>query len=162
MALDYISGRADINVKQLKHMALTGKGVISGRGVLLMKPQTYMNRSGEAVADAARFYKIPPEKIIVIFDDISLEPGKLRVKRKGSSGGQKGVKDIIDHMGESFPRIKIGIGDRENRDFDLGDYVLSKLTPGDKNKLTSDFDKVFDAVELILNGEIDKAMNLYN
>lgn len=162
MALDYISGRADIPVKQLKHMALTGKGVIGGKGVLLMKPQTYMNRSGEAIADAARFYKIPPEKIIVIFDDVSLEPGKLRVKRKGSSGGQNGVKSIIEHIGENFPRIKIGIGDRENRDYDLGDYVLSKLTAEDKGKLVSGFDKVFDAVELILNGEIDKAMNLYN
>ncbi len=162
MALDYISGRADIPVKQLKHMALTGKGAIGGRGVLLMKPQTYMNRSGEAIADAARFYKIPPEKVIVIFDDISLEPGKLRVKRKGSSGGQKGVQSIIEHIGENFPRIKIGIGDRENRDFDLGDYVLSKLTAADKGRLVSGFDKVFGAVELILNGEIDKAMNLYN
>lgn len=162
MALDYISGRADIPVKQLKHMALTGKGTIGGRSVLLMKPQTYMNRSGEAIADAARFYKIPPEKVIVIFDDISLEPGKLRVKRKGSSGGQKGVQSIIEHIGENFPRIKIGIGDRENRDFDLGDYVLSKLTAADKGRLVSGFDKVFGAVELILNGEIDKAMNLYN
>lgn len=162
MALDYISGRADIPVKHLKHMALTGKGVIGGKGVLLMKPQTYMNRSGEAIADAARFYKIPPEKIIVIFDDISLEPGKLRVRRKGSSGGQNGVKSIIEHIGENFPRIKIGIGDRENRDFDLGDYVLSKLTAEEKGILVSGFDKVFSAVELILNGEIDKAMNLYN
>lgn len=162
MALDYISGRADISVKSLKHMALTGKGVIGGKGVLLMKPQTYMNNSGEAIADAARFYKIPPEKIIVIFDDISLEPGRLRIRRKGSSGGQNGVKSIIEHIGENFPRIKIGIGDRANKEYDLADYVLSKLTPDEKNVLTSGFDKVYSAVELILNGEIDKAMSVYN
>ena len=162
MALDYISGRADISVKSLKHMALTGKGVIGGKGVLLIKPQTYMNNSGEAIADAARFYKIPPEKIIVIFDDISLEPGRLRIRRKGSSGGHNGIKSIIEHIGENFPRIKIGIGDRENKEYDLADYVLSKLTPAEKNALASGFDKVFSAVELILNDEIDKAMSLYN
>lgn len=162
ITLDYISGRANIPVKQLKHMALTGKGVIGGKNVLLMKPQTFMNKSGESIADAARFYKIPPQNIIIIFDDISLEPGQLRIRRKGSDGGHNGIKSIIEHIGEDFPRIKIGIGAKPNPDYELADYVLSKLNENEYSKISAEFDKIFNALELIINGEIDKAMNICN
>jgi len=162
MALDYISGRSEIQVKQLKHMALVGKGTLGGKSVMLMKPQTYMNKSGEAIADAANFYKIPPENVIVIFDDISLEPGQLRIKRKGSDGGHNGIKSIIEHIGEGFPRIKIGIGAKPHPDYELADYVLSKLTSSEYSKISADFDKIYSALEHIINGEIDKAMNICN
>lgn len=162
MALDYISGRANITVKQLKHMALTGRGIICGKNVMLMKPQTFMNKSGEAVADAARFYKIPPQNIIIIFDDISLEPGQLRIKRKGSDGGHNGIKSVIEHIGEEFPRIKIGVGAKPSPDYDLADYVLSKLTSNEYTKINAEFDKIYNALELIINSEIDKAMNICN
>jgi len=162
MALDYISGRAGIPVKKLKHMALTGKGDINGKKVLLLKPQTYMNNSGEAVASAAKYYKIPAQNIIVIFDDISLDLGKLRIRRKGSDGGHKGIKSIIEHIGEDFPRIKIGIGKKPHPDYNLSDYVLSGLSQGEYKEITSEFDKLFKALGLIIDGEIDKAMNICN
>lgn len=162
MALDYISGRVGIPIKKLKHMAMVGKGSIGDTSVLLMKPQTYMNNSGEAVADAASYYNIAPENIIVIFDDISLDIGQLRIKRKGSDGGHNGLKSIIQHMGDGFPRIKIGIGAKPHPEYELADYVLSKLTANEYSKISADFDKVFTAIELILNGEIDKAMNNCN
>jgi len=162
MVLDYISGRAEIPVKKLKHMAMTGKGNIAGKSVLLMKPQTYMNNSGESVADAAAYYKIPPENIIIIFDDISLELGQMRIRRKGSDGGHKGIKSIIEHIGQDFPRLKIGIGNKPHPDYNLADYVLSKLKAEDYARISAGFDKVFGALELIISGETDKAMNIYN
>ena len=162
MALDYISGRAGIPVKQLKHMALVGKGVLAGKNVLLLKPQTYMNSSGEAIRDAAGYYKIPSENVIVIFDDVSLEPGQIRIRRRGSDGGHNGIKSIIEHIGDDFPRIKIGIGAKPHPDYDLADYVLSKFTDGDYAKISAGFDKIYSALELIINGETDKAMNTCN
>jgi len=161
-ALDYIAGRADISLKQLKHMSLSGRGILGGKSVLLIKPQTFMNNSGEAVADAARYYKIPPEKVVVIFDDISLEPGQIRIKRRGSDGGHNGIKSVIDHIGEDFPRIKIGIGVKQNPEYELADYVLSKLTADEITKITANFGNIYAALELIINDEIDRAMNLYN
>lgn len=162
MALDYISGRADISIKQLKHMALIGKGTLGGKSVMLMKPQTFMNNSGEAIADAANYYKIPPENVIVIFDDISLELGQLRIKRKGSDGGHNGIKSIIQHIGDGFPRIKIGIGAKPHPDYDLADFVLAKLTSNEYSAISIGFDKINSALELIINDEIDKAMNTCN
>lgn len=162
-ALDYIAGRAGIDVKKLKHMSLTGNGVIAGKKVLLLKPQTYMNRSGEAVADAMRFYKLQPSQVLVIFDDISLEPGRLRVRRSGSAGGHNGIKSIIECLGnENFPRVKIGVGQKPENYGDLADWVLSELTVSERNAICRNYDNIFDAVGLIINGEIDKAMQLCN
>lgn len=162
LTLDYISGRANIPVKQLKHMALSGKGVIAEKSVLLMKPQTFMNKSGQAVADAMNYYKVPPEKVIVIIDDISLEPGQLRIKRKGSAGGHNGLKSIIEYIGDDFPRIKIGIGAKPNPEYDLADYVVSKLTAEEYSRISANFDKIYTALESILIGDIEKAMNICN
>lgn len=162
-ALDYIAGRAGIDVKKLKHMSLTGNGVIAGKKVLILKPQTYMNRSGEAVADAMRFYKLQPSQVLVIFDDISLEPGRLRVRRSGSAGGHNGIKSIIECLGnENFPRVKIGVGQKPENYGDLADWVLSDLTVSERNAICRNYDNIFDAVGLIINGEIDKAMQLCN
>lgn len=162
-ALDYIAGRAGIDVKKLKHISLTGNGVIAGKKVLLLKPQTYMNRSGEAVADAMRFYKLQPSQVLVIFDDISLEPGRLRVRRSGSAGGHNGIKSIIECLGnENFPRVKIGVGQKPENYGDLADWVLSELTVSERNAICRNYDNIFDAVGLIINGEIDKAMQLCN
>ena len=130
---------------------------------LLMKPQTYMNNSGEAVREAAQFYKIPPERVIVISDDISLDIGKQRVKRKGSDGGQKGLRSIIYHLqSDAFPRIKIGVGKKPHPDYDLADWVLSDIPACDWGTFESSLNNAKNAVELILQGKIDLAMNQYN
>ena len=130
---------------------------------MLMKPQTYMNLSGEAVRDCAAFYKIPPENIIVICDDINLDVGKMRIRRKGSDGGQNGVKNIIYHLNnDRFPRIKIGIGKKPHPDYDLADWVLSEFTKKELEALEPVLKNACDAIELIVNGETDKAMNQFN
>ena len=122
-----------------------------------------MNNSGEAVRDCAQFYKIPPEHIIVIFDDISLEVGKMRIKRKGSDGGHNGIKSIIYHLNsDNFPRIKIGVGSKPHPEYDLKDWVLSNFTNSEQKTLVEVFDNALDAVKLITNDKIDEAMNLYN
>ncbi|MDD4125870.1 MAG: aminoacyl-tRNA hydrolase, partial [Eubacteriales bacterium] len=122
-----------------------------------------MNNSGEAVADAVRFYKLNAENILVIFDDASLDVGKLRIRRSGSDGGHNGIKSIVEHLGtESFPRIKIGVGLKPRDDYDLADWVLSDLTVGERNAIAEKYDAVFDSVSLIINGDIEKAMQLYN
>lgn len=128
-----------------------------------MKPTTYMNNSGQAVVEAMNFYKIPPENVIVIFDDISLDVGKMRIRSKGSDGGQKGMRSIINLSGSNkFPRIKIGIGAKPNPGWDLADWVLSRFTDDEQKLLEKMFDNASQAVELITDGKIDRAMNLYN
>jgi PTH1 family peptidyl-tRNA hydrolase len=162
-AVDYISGRAGISVNRLKHMAKTGTGTIAGKKVLIMKPQTYMNASGQAVADASRFYKIPPENILVIFDDVSLDIGRLRIRRSGSDGGHNGIKSVTEHLGtENFPRIKIGVGAKPNPEYDLADWVLSELSVSERNAIAEKYDSIYEAVSLIINGEIEKAMQICN
>ena len=131
--------------------------------VLLMKPQTFMNLSGEAVREAADFYKIPPENILVLFDDINFDVGVMRIRRNGSDGGHNGIKSIIYQLNsDAFPRVKIGVGKKPSPDYDLADYVLGTYSDADKKTLFSMFSRVYDGVELILSGQIDKAMNLYN
>lgn len=132
MALDYLAESVGASVKKLKFKSLVGECEIENKRCLLMKPTTYMNNSGIAVKEAMSFYKIPPEKVIIIFDDISLDVGKMRIKRKGSSGGQNGIKNIIYLIGsENFPRIKIGIGKKPHPDYDLKDWVLSRFNDKD-------------------------------
>ena len=128
-----------------------------------MKPTTFMNASGEAVVEAMNFYKIPIERVLVICDDVSLDLAKVRIKRKGSDGGQKGLRSIIYLTGkDNFPRIKIGVGAKPNPDYDLADWVLSKLTPSELKLMDSALDNAVSAVELIIDEKTDEAMNKYN
>ncbi len=149
--------------KKLKYHSLIGDTRIGGKRVLVMKPQTMMNNSGVAVGECAKFYKIPPENIIVIFDDISLEPGKLRIKRKGSAGGHNGIKSIIAHLGsENFPRIKLGVGKKPHPDYDLADWVLGNFPKSDIPLMRNAMADACDALEYIISGDIDGAMSKYN
>ena len=163
LALDFISQKLGADVKTLKFRSLTGRAVIGGRSVLLMKPQTYMNRSGEAVKEAADFYKIPPEKIIVISDDVHQAPGKMRIRKSGSSGGQKGLGDIIEKFGtEDIPRIRIGVGEKPTPEYDMAAWVLGKIPDADQEKMFKIFECVYDAMSLITGGRFDDAMGKYN
>lgn len=150
-------------VKKLKFHSLIGDTKIGNHKVLVMKPQTMMNNSGIAVKECADFYKIPPENIIVIFDDISLEPGKLRIKRKGSAGGHNGIKSIIAHLGtECFPRIKLGVGAKPHPDYDLADWVLANFPKKDIPAMRDAIDCACEALPLIINGDMEGAMSKYN
>lgn len=163
MTIDAVAAAYNCKVDRLKHKAMLGEAMISGKRCLLMKPTTFMNNSGEAVAEAMRFYKIPPERVIVIFDDISLEPGGLRIRRKGSDGGHNGIKSIICETGEdTFPRIKIGVGKKPHPGYDLAAWVLSKFTESEQEKLQDSIRNACEALKLMVGGEIDRAMNLYN
>lgn len=163
LAIDKIAEKFGCNITKLKYKALTGTCTISGKSVLLMKPQTFMNLSGEAVVQAMNFYKIKPENVIVLFDDISLPIGKLRIRRKGSDGGQKGMRSIIELSGQdNFPRVKIGIGEKPNPKWQLADWVLSRFTSEELKTYDSLTDKICTAVEYILADSIDKAMSQFN
>ena len=163
LALDCIAEKLGCKVNKIKFKSFVGEASVGGKKVLLIKPTTYMNNSGQAVVEAMNFYKIKPENVIVIFDDISLDVGKMRIRQKGSDGGQKGMRSIIYLSGsDAFPRIKIGIGAKPNPNWDLADWVLSKFTDDERKTLDTIFDNAYRAVELILDGKIDRAMNLYN
>ena len=163
LAMDFLAEKLGVELKQSKFKSLTTAAAIGGRRVLLMKPQTYMNNSGEAVRAAADFYHIPPENILVISDDAAQEPGRMRVRRSGSDGGQKGLRSIIEHLGtDVFPRIRIGVGQKPRADYDMADWVLGKIPEEDQKKLFSVFGCVADAVPLILNGGIEDAMSKFN
>ena len=163
LTLDHIASELDTEINNLKNNALVADVVINNHRCLLVKPQTFMNNSGTAVRDIAKFYKIPPEKIIVIFDDISLPCGKLRIRRKGTDGGHNGIKSIIYHLNsDQFPRIKIGVGAKPNPEYDLADWVLSKFGKDDTEQLKAAITKATEVLPLILDGEIDKAMNKSN
>ncbi|WP_316607751.1 aminoacyl-tRNA hydrolase [uncultured Ruminococcus sp.] len=163
ISLDYIADELGVKVNKIKFKSTVGKANISGKRCLLMKPSTYMNLSGQAVTEAMRFYKIPPQQVIVISDDISLDVGKIRIRRKGSDGGQKGLQNIIYLSGsDEFPRVKVGIGKKPHPDYDLKDWVLSRFTDKDKKLIAERLPDIRGAVELIVSGDIDKAMNLYN
>lgn len=163
LTLDHIAVEEDAEIKKLKYKALIGDTVISGHRCLLVKPQTFMNNSGEAVREISQFYKIPPEKIIVIFDDISLPCGKLRIRRKGTDGGHNGIKSIIYHLNsDNFPRIKIGVGAKPHPDYNLADWVLSTFKKDEMEELKKAITKATEVLPFMLDGEIDKAMNKAN
>lgn len=162
-AVDAIAAEAGASIRQIKFHALVAEAEIGGQKCLLMKPQTYMNESGIAVQAAAAYYKIPAERIIVLFDDITLKPGAMRIRRKGSDGGHNGIKSIIAHLdSEQFPRVKIGVGAKPHRDYDLAAWVLSKFTPEEQKLLEEAYRHAPGAVELLVSGRIDEAMNRYN
>ncbi|MBO4860759.1 MAG: aminoacyl-tRNA hydrolase [Clostridia bacterium] len=161
--IDYISGRCGIEVKKLKHYAKSGIGTINSAKVLLLKPQTYMNASGLSAADAARYYGIQPQNIIVISDDVSLGVGRVRVRRSGSAGGHNGLKSIIEELHtEEFPRIRIGVGDRPNPEYDLADWVLSTLSAKERGQIAERYENIYHALCYILEDKIDKAMQECN
>ena len=160
LAIDYISRKYDFKINNIKFKSVCAKY----NNALFMKPQTYMNDSGEAVSEAAGFYKIPPENILVISDDISLPAGKLRIRKSGSDGGQKGLRSIINHLStEEFPRIKIGVGEKPHPDYDVVDWVLSRFSKDDEKIIFEAFVKAADCVDMFLNETpIDKIQNKYN
>ena len=163
IALDYIADELGVKINRVKFKSTVGEASISGKRCLLMKPSTFMNLSGQAVTEAMRFYKIPPQKVIVLSDDISLDVGVIRIRRKGSDGGQNGLKNIIYLSGsDEFPRVKIGIGKKPHPDYDLKDWVLSRFSDKDQKLVAERLPDIKGAVELIVGGDIDKAMNLYN
>lgn len=163
LAMDLLAIEENVNIKRLKHHSLVGDATIAGKRCLLMKPQTMMNNSGGAVGEAARFYKIPCENIIVLYDDISLDVGQTRIRRKGSAGGHNGIKSIIAHLGsENFPRVKIGVGKKPSPEYDLVNWVLGKFPKELHSDLKTALGNTTKAVRLIADDDIDRAMNLYN
>lgn len=163
LAMDLLAINKNIDIKRLKHHSLVADAQIGGKRCLIMKPQTMMNNSGEAIGEAARFYKIPPENVIIVYDDISLDVGQTRIRRKGSAGGHNGIKSIIAHLGsENFPRVKVGVGKKPTPEYDLVNWVLGRFPKEQEKDLKTALENSVSALELIVSGDIDKAMNLYN
>lgn len=163
MAVDTLAEKYNADIKKIKFKSLCGNILIGGKNCLVMKPSTYMNNSGEAVVEAMNFYKIPPENVIVIYDDISLEPSKLRIRRKGSDGGHNGIKSIIYLTGsDNFPRIKLGVGKKPHPDYNLADWVLSTFKKDEIPLMKTSCTNACECIELMVQGKIDKAMNLHN
>ena len=163
MVADELGEREDIPIQRLRYHALTNTAVIGGQGVLLMKPTTYMNLSGEAVGEAARFYKLDPGHVLVISDDVDLPLGKLRIRTGGSAGGHNGLKSIIQHLGtDQFPRLRVGVGEKPHPDYDMADWVLGKFTGEDKKTITAAVKRAADAIECILAEGIDRGMGKFN
>lgn len=162
MTLDALADKYNIDVREKAFKGLIGKGVIEGNKVILVKPQTYMNLSGECIRQVMDYYKVDPSEFIVIYDDISLVPGGIRIRKKGSAGGHNGIKNIIAHLGsEVFPRIKIGVGEKPPK-YDLADYVLGHFTKAEHELMEEGYGNAVHAIEMIISGEIQAAMNEYN
>ena len=163
MFLDWMGNKCGFSINRSKYKSLCTDATIAGKRVVIMKPQTFMNLSGEAVSEAARFYKIPAEKVIVISDDITLDVGRLRVRRKGSDGGHNGLKNIIAHLGtDAFPRLRIGVGLKPHPDYDMIDWVLGNLSAEDIKKTASSYEAAFAGLEKILSGDVEGAMQVCN
>lgn len=163
LAIDYIASKYNVKINRLKFKALVAEADIGGMRVLLMKPETFMNSSGEAVGEAAAFYKIPAENILILHDEISFDAGIIRIRRKGSAGGHNGLKSIIAHISsDAFPRIKIGVGQKPSPDYDLVKWVLGRFPAEDIKRIEDRFPDILSSAELILSGEIDSAMNKYS
>lgn len=161
--IDALAEQLGEKIDRLRFKGKTAEVTIEGKRCLLLKPTTYMNNSGESVMQALEFYKIDPSNLIVIYDDISLEPGKLRIRRKGSHGGHNGMRSIIDLTGrDDFPRIKMGVGKKPHPDYDLAKWVLGKFGKEDAAKLKEAADCACECVKLMVQGKTDEAMNKYN
>ena len=161
--IDVLAREYNISVDYRKNRALIGKGAIEGRKVLLVKPQTYMNLSGESIRSLLDYYKVDEEnELLVIYDDISLDVGQLRIRAKGSAGGHNGIKNIIAHLGtQIFPRIKVGVGEKP-KGYDLADYVLGHFSKSEREMMDEGYDNAVRAAELILSGQLNEAMNEFN
>ena len=163
MAADAMAKEKNVNINKARFKALTATCDIGGESVLLMKPQTFMNLSGDAVAQAAKFYKIPPEHVIVVSDEISLPIGKLRIRTKGSAGGHNGLKDIIAKLGtDAFPRIRIGVGAPPHPDYDMADWVLASFKNQDAEDMLAAAERAAQAAQCYITQGADRAMNRFN
>ena len=161
--IDRIAEKYNIAVDTKKHRACIGKGIIGGQKVLLAKPQTYMNLSGESIRSLVDYYKIDEEnELLVVYDDISLDVGQLRIRAKGSAGGHNGIKNIIAHLGtQVFPRIKVGVGEKP-KGYDLADYVLGHFSKAEREQMEEGYDNAVRAAEMIVTGQLNEAMNEFN
>ena len=160
--IDVLGDKLNTEITEKKNKALCGRGIIGGEKVILAKPQTFMNLSGESVRAISDYYKVEPENIIIIYDDVSLAPGQLRVRKKGSAGGHNGIKSIIAHLGtQEFPRIRVGVGEKP-RGMDLADYVLGHFEGEDKEKMEEAYEKAVQAVRMALHGDVCEAMDQFN
>lgn len=163
MAVDALLKDSGIVLNKHKFESEFALTSLEGKKVIILKPLTYMNNSGEAIGAISKFYKIPPEKCIIIFDDISLDAGKIRIRRKGSAGGHNGIKSIISHLNsEDFPRIKIGVGEKPDKEYDLKDWVLGKIPKTQKKEFDKACSNAAKAVREILKNSIDSAMNKFS
>lgn len=163
LAIDHMAEKLGVKINRAKYEALIAEAKIGEKTVLLMKPQTYMNSSGTSISAAADFYKIPAENVIVLCDDITQKPGKIRIRKSGSAGGHNGLKSIIQWLGtDKFPRVRIGVGEKPNPEYDLADWVLGKFPVEDKKTICARFDDAKGACEQIIAGDLERAMCLYN
>lgn len=161
-ALDHLSEKWGIPAKRSRFDALCGDGKAGGHGVLLLKPQTFMNLSGKSLLAATHFYKVPPERVLVLCDEVSLAPGVLRIRLNGSAGGHNGLKSIIPFLGEGFPRVKIGVGERPDPRYELADWVLGRFTDAEAKSVRARFDDIADAALLLFDGKDAEAMSSFN
>ena len=162
-AIDKLADKLSVKIDRSKYKALCTEATIGDKRVLLMKPMTYMNLSGQAVVEAMNFYKISIEKVIVIYDDVALDVGGLRIRGKGSHGGHNGIRNIIELTGkDTFPRIKVGVGEKPHKEYDLADWVLGKFTESDKKTIQPIFDEIKPLCQLMLEGDLEKVMAKYN
>lgn len=163
LAVDALADKGQFRISRVKFKALTAQAEVGGQGALVMKPTTYMNLSGEAVGEAARFYHISPAQVLVISDDVDLPLGKLRLRTGGSAGGHNGLKSIIQHLGtDQFPRVRVGVGEKPHPDYDMADWVLGKFQGEDKKAIDGAVKRAADAVECLLKEGPDRAMNRFN
>lgn len=163
LAIDYIAEKCGVRIDRIKFHALVAEARIGNARVLLMKPTTFMNNSGVAIGEAATFYKVPAENVIVLHDEISFAPGLFRIRRKGSAGGHNGLKSIIAQLGsDAFPRVKIGVGQKPSPDYDLVNWVLGKFPKADLELIGSKYPDIYSSVELMVMGKIEEAMNKYS
>ncbi len=161
--VDELARNSQFSIQRLKFHALTGSTVISDQGVLVLKPMTYMNLSGEAVAEAARFYQISPDHVLVVSDDVDLPPGKLRLRKGGSAGGHNGLKSIIQHLGsDQFPRLKVGVGGKPHPDYEMVQWVLGRFPKEDQPTIDAAVSRAADAAVCLLREGIDRAMSQFN
>lgn len=162
IAVDYLAAQEGIAIKKIKHKAVLGEGSIGGEKVVLAKPQTFMNNSGESIRELLTFYKLDPSHLIVIYDDVSMEPGRLRIRAKGSDGGHNGIKSIIYLLeSDAFPRVKIGVG-APPAHYDLADWVLGRFTDADIEQISPLVDQMPALIETIIQDGVSAAMNRFN
>lgn len=163
LAIDYIAEKLGVKIDRAKFHATVAEANFGGARVLLMKPTTLMNNSGVAAGEAAAFYKIPPERVLILHDEISFDPGVIRIRRKGSAGGHNGLKSIIAHLGsEEFPRVKIGVGKKPSPEYDLVDFVLGRFPEAAIKAISDRYEDIMSCAELIVKGDIDTAMNKFS
>ncbi len=161
-ALDYLAAKENIAVKKSRFQALCGEGVVDRKKVILLKPQTFMNLSGTSIVKAADYYDISPQNVIVLCDDVTLEPGILRIRTEGSHGGHNGLKSINTFIGTEYMRVRIGVGKKPHPDYDMADWVLGKLSGNDEKMIKERYEDIVGALECLMQGEPQQAMSKYN